>query len=1186
MVHIKKLEIYGFKSFGFKNTVINLEKGLVAVTGPNGSGKSNVLDAIMFAIGENSPKALRVDKFQSLFHDNQNSSYRLIRVSLTFDNTDRGIPVDSDFVVLTREMEGYAGDSQYHLNGKRVSKTTIIELLEIVVAAPNKLNIVQQGMITRISELNSEERRKIIEDIVGLSYFDDKKVEALKQLEESDRRLEVALARMGEIRKRIDELEAERNDQVRYEQLEYEMKRFKAVSLSNSIRTIKNRLELQNKFLDSKVLRSSELSNQLEEVHSQIEKLEREKSTFIQKVDAENKNKAQIGSKITSIVYESERIKAMLKESEHRFLQIEKQIPSIDIDKHDINQKLDNLRLQVEEKKTIINSRSDKVTTLRSELEELNFEIGRLTSETAVRANFKAKLENRYKHLIRIKNDLDISIARLEEKIEINKDKIKHYEEQIFALKDEIEKSVGISTDLNSSLESIKTKSDLIAKFIENLEEINIKLEKELEGSSNLVDRAANLTIKYEEKIKIAKDTRNEDLAIAELMKDPEKFGIKGLVHEILKWDKNYESSVLAAGSDWMKAFIVDDIKSMISIAEYAKLKKLPRLKIIPLDIVSRAKRSVILHYDEDNVNIVGNLADLVYSAYKGLADFIFGNTFLVRSATFAYILAKQGYRTVSIDGVLFEPSGRSITLDFGSKISDLTKAILLSDSVDNLHDSLNLLEKLIEKKGSDLKETTSKINNSKSEKMKLEAKIDSLKLQLSITDRSRHRAEETLEQLALNNVAVQSQVHSFIVQLEKYYRRLSILIPILKRMEEKFQIIDDLATKNRLVQLNIQKNQTLKCIEEMDIEIRQMLTSSVALNKEIEIGLERLRAMDDEKARLSTEFEQRKDQANELRIKLGSIEAQLNIFRDQEQQAIDSAGTSYTVLQEYEHKIKQLREHEKKISKEYNAIEKEILVLRKDIDDTTSKESHLHNDLLSLGYEDLIEEAFDVDVAIRELTNEFETLKTRINLRAHESYVQVIEGYRSMSSRKNELEMERNSIILFIEEIVKEKETVFMDAFKKVDTDIRKTFSELTGGQAWLEIENSEDIFSSGIMLMVQFPGKPGRESTALSGGEKTMAATIFLLALQSLKPSPFYLMDEIDAHLDAQNNERLSTVLLERSKNNQMIIVSLKDTTVAKARIVYGVYTKEGLSHIIRYRRPSQEPLAEIKSNIAIDK
>ena len=381
------------------------------------------------------------------------------------------------------------------------------------------------------------------------------------------------------------------------------------------------------------------------------------------------------------------------------------------------------------------------------------------------------------------------------------------------------------------------------------------------------------------------------------------------------------------------------------------------------------------------------------------------------------------------------------------------------------------------------------------------------------------------------------------------------------------------------MAQLNMKKNQILKSIEGTDLEIRQIMTSSLALNNEIEIILERSRGMDDEKQRLKTELEQTRNRANESQIKLESIEAKLQILRDEEQQAIDSSGSSYGVLQGYERKIKELRENERKIAKEFNAIEKETAVLRKDIDEIASRESHLTSDLFSLGYKEL-PDSFDVDTTVKELTDELETIKTKINLRAHESYIQVIEGYRSMSGRQNQLEMERNSIIVFIEEVVKEKKSFFIDAFKRVDSDIRKTFSEVTGGQAWLEIENFEDVFSGGIMLMVRFPGKAERESTGLSGGEKTMAATIFLLALQSLKPSPFYLMDEVDAHLDAQNNERLSKVLLSRSNDNQIIMVTLKDTTVAKAHVIYGIYPKEGVSQIVKYRHPDHG-IAEVKSN-----
>ena len=547
MVHIKKLEIYGFKSFGFKNTVINFEKGLVAVTGPNGSGKSNVLDAIMFAMGENSPKALRVDKFQSLFHDSQNRSHRLIRVSLTFDNTGREIPLASDSVTVTREMEGQTGDSQYHLNGKKVSKANITELLEVIVAAPNKLNIVQQGMITRISELNSEERRRIIEDIVGLSYFDEKKVEALKQLEESDRRLEVAVARMGEVRKRIDDLEVERNDQLRYEQLESELKRFKAVWLSNSIRETRDKLALQNRVLHSNTLGSSELFKQNEEIRRQIEKLESEKTSFINQVDVQNKARTQIGSKITDIVYESERMKALLRESQQRVVQIERQIPLIDMEKESLDKKLDDLSLKTGEKNAVLGDKHAKISVLQSHLKEVNSQIDALTSVNVKYNSIKEKLDYRHRLVSGIKNDLETSVVRLEQKTKINGDKIRENKEQISSLRAEIGNNITALTALRNNLELERTKLDALRRFFENLRGTKISLEKELVSSSGLVDRAKDLAAKYGAEADVAKSAGNEDVAIAELMKDPKKFGIKGLAYNVIRWDKRYERSVFCS---------------------------------------------------------------------------------------------------------------------------------------------------------------------------------------------------------------------------------------------------------------------------------------------------------------------------------------------------------------------------------------------------------------------------------------------------------------------------------------------------------------------------------------------------------------------------------------------------------------------------------------------------------------
>jgi chromosome segregation protein len=1182
LVHIKKLEVYGFKSFGFKNTIVHFEKGLVAVTGPNGSGKSNILDAIMFAIGENSPKALRVDKFQSLFHDSQNSSHRLIRVSLTFDNLDRGIPMDEDSVTLTREMEGQNGESQYSLNGKKVSKAAIMELLEVVLAAPNKLNIVQQGMITRISELNSEERRKIIEDIVGLSYFDEKKTEAMKQLDEADRRLEVAFARMGEIRKRIDELEAERNDQLRYDQIGAELKRFKAVQVSNTIRTVRHKLATSNQILQSNDEKSAQLSKQIEELKIEIDKLDAQKTKFMQEVDAATRAKAQVASRISSVVHDSERAKAMLAEAERRIVEIEKRLPAIDGNKQVIAQRIENARAETDRLKATIEQKKSSSSELRAKLDVIDAEVEAINSRLAKYAAFRNKLEKRHARMSTLKGQLELAAARVQEKANTTTYKKSSNESALGGLQSELESAKTRMAELELSLVSDRKKLEDTSKLVAELAEAKAELEKELAGSASLLVRAESLATKFEERASAAKNAMSEDFAIAELMKQKEEFGIRGLVHDLIMWDQTYERPMLAAGTEWMKAFVVDDIESMILIAAYAKERKLPRLRIIPLDIVSRFRED--RHIPDDDVNVIGRLSDFVQSDYGRLPAFLFSNTLLARNSSSAFVLARQGYRTVSVEGELFEPAGGSMSLDFGGKITDMTKAIMFGDSVEELREMLARLSKTIEKKNSQLQEMIGKISASEAEKIRLELGTENLEARIAAECEAADAKEKSMSQFVSGNQILLSEADMLAAELAKHTRRLELVGPAIGRLSSKLQVMgDEPSSKSELAEKNLQRNQIIKAIDAANFELGQATSVLGGLEGRLDLDTRQLTEMDGEKEHLALELEQRKSQIEELRGRSQSLEDELKGLRDQEQQIIDSSGSAYSVLQDYERKIKGLSESERKLSKDHNIIERESALLRKDVADLTEQESRHTNDLVWLGYKNLLDE-MDVGAAIKELTGEYEGVKSKINLRADEAYVQVMDGYRGMSTRRNQLESERNSIVSFIEEIVKEKEKVFMEAFQRVDGDIRGTFEKMTGGAAWLEIENPTDIFSSGVMLLVRFPNKTvPRESTALSGGEKTIAATVFLLALQSLKPSPFYLMDEVDAHLDAQNTERLSKVLLERSSDNQIIMVTLKDTTVAKAALIYGVYPKEGVSYVVKYKNPAQVPLAQISENKA---
>ena len=276
MVFIKKVDIFGFKSFGFKTTTVNFEPGLVSISGPNGSGKSNILDAIIFAMGENKARVMRQPNLRSLIHDIDGSRHgpKLTRVKVQFDNSDRKIPVPHDIVNVTREMND-KGESEYYLEGKKINRNRILDIFDMANAGLNQLNAVQQGTVTKISEMTNEEKRKTLEDLVGLSYFDEKKAETEKQLNQADQRLEVAMAKMGEVKKQIDELEIERNLKMRHEMIGHELDRFRAIEATGKLRKIRNEKSEKEEKQRTDLSEKEQLEKSQSVLNNEIEKIEK-----------------------------------------------------------------------------------------------------------------------------------------------------------------------------------------------------------------------------------------------------------------------------------------------------------------------------------------------------------------------------------------------------------------------------------------------------------------------------------------------------------------------------------------------------------------------------------------------------------------------------------------------------------------------------------------------------------------------------------------------------------------------------------------------------------------------------------------------------------------------------------------------------------------------------------------------
>ncbi|MHB8546091.1 MAG: AAA family ATPase [Nitrosotalea sp.] len=1165
MVHIRKLEIFGFKSFGYKNTLVNFEQGLVAISGANGSGKSNILDAISFSLGENSPKVMRVDKLRSLLHDVDNAKHgaKIARVSCHFDNSDRKIPVDSNTVIITREMDEN-GENIYYLNQKKVLRNHVLDILEVANCGIHKLNIVQQGTITRISEFNAEERRKIIEDIIGLAYFDEKKVESLKQLDEADRRLEIALARMDEIKKRIDELELERNSQLRFDILDRELKRFYAIQSSNKLRDIESNKISKERNLNAIQSEAKKFDEQRGQLRDEIKKLEEEKQKFMDEVNVYNQTKATIDSEITEAMHQFESANSKLATNARRLSQIDSRLPEIQSELATLDERRSLLENQITELKNSIGIINETRKATNAELASVDSEISQVLKQQSQIATNKLRVDETVRKLTDQLNETKLSLSKFEqEQADIQK-KIEQNSLRVRSIFDEKEYLLGLERKLRRVRSVHESVINDLKSRLGNLRERRVKIEKDIEETTIIFEKASKAAAQYEAKIKVVKEVMHEDYSIAKLKEDSKRLGIQGLVFEILTWDTQYERPLLAAGSDWLKGLVVNDFATLLGLAEFAQEKKLPKIRIIPLDAISDSKISI-----NNGDGILGVLSEFVKcdEKFESLKNFIFGNIVLVDSKDKAYELSKKGYKAVTIDGQFFEADANAVVVDVNSKVSHLTKIILLSTSVDGLVQSLELLRRFIQNKKGQLKKLEKITDSLENRYNSSETGFANVGLGLADIKAKLKNLSMSEDQLTSRISQLRKREEDILVNISKLQSYESSLDERISLTRENYADEGQTRVASLLSSLNEKRTSLLSSHSTISTQFRELTGNLTNLGNEENSFKANVRLLSQEQSTLNHEKYDIEVQSRTLGKEKENAEAVLVTLREKEQQLISTSGTSVSTLKEYDSNLKDLYESERTLSKEVNGLERQSDSISRDVRDLVENEERIHKTLQSYGYNTLLE-SFDVDRIIVELESEKRNLSGSLNTRAPEAYIEISNGYRSMSSRKNELEEERNSIVKFIEEIDKGKRQTFLESYDKVDKDIREIFSKMTGGNAWLEIQNEDDIFSSGISYLVQFPNKPKRESTSISGGEKTLAAITFLLALQKLKPSPFYLLDEVDAHLDALNTERLATILEDRSKGSQMIMVSLKDAVVKKATLIYGVFPRNGVSHVVSHR------------------
>ena len=1155
MVHIEKVEIYGFKSFGFRNTTVKLVPGLVSISGPNGSGKSNILDAIAFALGEKSPTVLRVDSLKAVINEMKGSQAgtRVARVSVHLDNRDRSIPVDDDRVEITRVM-GETGESAYYVNKKKGTRGRIQDVLEVANAGLGRLNNVQQGTVTRISEFSAAEKRGAIEDLVGLSYFDEKKDLASRQLEQADGRLEVALAKMGDVRTRIIEMEEERNHMVRQSILERDIERYETIRRLRELAVLRHRtgdLESKMEVSDAEMEKNAA---ELEAIRREMESVDAKKRDMLAEASTHNAERTRIEGEINQTHTKLQSSESKLRAAEGRVSRAEARLDEIRADLADIaasraknRRGAADLRARLEEAQVQVGRATEALGSINERRREV---LGRQAEAAARRARSEGTLRL-------LRNTLAGHERRLMEVDTKMKSSARQASSDRLRL-GELETGLAES-DVNerrlaSWIDCHTARADSVDRKITRLRDERTRLSSEVDEMDDLIRRAGQAAARYDSKLRLVRKVMHEDYSIGRLRNDAPGLGVLGLAYELLSWPEGVDRAAMAAGSDWLKALVVEDMEAMAAISEVAVSMGLPRLRIIPLHSIPAARP------------VTGRLSEHIScsSGFEPLREFIFGGTVLAESEESARRHAAAGLRAVTRSGLCVEP-GKAATLDLGSRISNLTKIISMSAEIGGLQNSVSLLERMHAHRSTRLRDAD--------EEMRLESEtLAELRADLATATQTLANAESGSAVTRRTLGLLRARLAAYDSDLPQMERRRHTLDSLVRRIrslissEEARMPTDSDQMASSLKSLNMQKAEFENLQTQTNTELSRMRAEQSGavsagerlLRRASKLASEQLTAMAERRDALSS--------APLLRDAIGAADGNLKALRQTQQQMLETSRQSSSRLRSCESALDGLRKRERTLAGEGAQMQRRRDSLERDMADCRAATSRIAESLPTRPDPGL---PLDTDPApfIAALRDEMESLPP-LNANAPATYARVTSEYRSMSERKNSLEQERNRIVAFIEEVERDKRQTYLDAFDTVDKEIRSIFDRMSGGSAWLELEDEDDVFGSGIRYMVQFPGKSKRTSTSISGGEKTLAAVVFVLALQKLKPSPFYLFDEVDAHLDAPNSERLARILEERARDNQFIMVSLKESVVQKAGLIYGVYPKKGLSQVVSYR------------------
>ncbi|NCC15492.1 MAG: chromosome segregation protein SMC [Clostridia bacterium] len=1183
-MYLKRLDLQGFKSFPEK-VKLEFNQGMTAVVGPNGSGKSNVSDAVRWVLGEQRAKSLRGDKMEDvIFAGTENRKpLGFAEVSITIDNQDQKLPLAYTEVQVTRRVFR-SGESEYRMNGTACRLKDIQELFMDTGVGREGYSIIGQGRIDEILSAKGEERRRIFEEAAGIVKYKTRRNEAAGKLEKEQQNLLRVDDIIGELEVQLEPLEQQSEKAKQYLTLKEELKQAEVVSFCTEL----DRMEQdQTKLLKDKAIAEEQLQQQL--FQAQKDKV----TTQQQKIKSEELDALlqQLNQGITELRAEKERNEGEIRLTEEQkqndaanFERIQREILQKQEQKAENDKQLELCNSRMTALRMEMELRQDKLSKLEQENRTLN---SALHHDETQAESFKDEIFEQ----IKIGTEAKGEIAKREALQEQFMSRMQQLQSEKTHLESRLHQLEVHTQVLDKQEAEMRENISFMEKELLALEQDRVEAQKEKDGVQFNLSKEEKGLFEIQSRFSVLKEMEKENEGFFQSVKsllnlpDKEQRGICGAVGQLLKVDEAYEVAIEAALGAALQNVVTKTEEDAREAIGYLKANNLGRATFLPISAIKGRTfegRPPIL----DEAGVIGTAHELVAheGIYRQVVESLLGRTIIVDHLEQGVILAKKykhQYKMVTLDGDILNPGG---AMTGGSKqkkaahifsrsreIHSLQEKIDSASSVvAELHEKLLLcqedmeeVEQVIAERRLELQKLTVTLSGSHGEKEKTngDSKENQERLSLVLLEES-----QLNEQLLRTEKDIQENKERLSLSQNKMEEVNAELLKFQDCLSDDKEKRDVLAEEITSLKIGISNNgQNISNIEDTVLRIKSENHALLQQIKEDEGIITRLMQRGEEKEKLKAKLRRESDTMDEKTL----------VLQEALGKAVEEKSKISQEAERMEQRAAEQRESAQQMEKELFRIETKREKIEEEKIRITAQmwEEYEMTHRMAQEYAANRQNGF-ISRPMKEIRAEIRALGD-VNVGAIEQFKEVKERYSFLTQQRGDILEAEEKLQAIIDELSVLMEKQFREQFQMISESFGRVFQEMFGGgKAYLKLLDTEHVLESPIEIVAQPPGKNLQNMQLLSGGERALTAIAILFSILHMKPSPFCILDEIEAALDDANVSKFAQYLKKFSEHTQFIVITHRKGTMEYADVLYGVTMQEkGISKLISVDFSQQE-------------